>query len=273
MCILTVADAMDEEFQPYVPHVSPKLHTAVSNYEEDITCTMAINVMGAVCRACGESLGQLAMDWARLLASLLPKADVSVGVKTAAVACLGEVATAMEGAFQPLVSDAMALLVKFHAIEFPEDDEEVAEQVNGMRAALFEAYVGIAHAFAKPEVKHLAPGVLLQHVPAIVQLMQQVYTDSTKHEDAADPNILKNLIGLAGDLAAVLGKQATQQAGLVINAKGQQTWLAEMLQAQDKAEREEWADDNGADAAQFDMATDADGQPLQTSAAWTLSML
>ena len=273
MCILTIADALDEEFQPYVQHVSPKLHAAISNFDEDITCAMAINVLGAVCRACGAALGQQAMTWAQLLASLLPKAEVPVSVKTAAVSALGEVATVMGVAFEPLVSDAMTLLSRFHAIQFPEDDEDEADQVNAMRTALFEAYVGIAHAFSTPEGIPRAQ-VLLQFVPSIVQLMQQVYTDSNKFEDAADPGILKQLVGLAGDLAQLLGQGATRQAGLVVQTpQGQQSWLAQLLQAQDSAEKEEWAEDNGQDVAAFDSAVDSEGSKLQTSAAWALSVM
>lgn len=273
MCILTIADSLDEEFQPYVQHVAPKLHAAISNFDEDITCAMAMNVLGAVCRACGPSLGQQAMQWAQLLASLLPKAEVSVSVKTAAVSALGEVATTMGVAFEPLVSDAMALLSQFHAVQFPEDDEDAAEQVNAMRTALFEAYVGISHAFSSVEGIPRAK-VLLQFVPSIVQLMQQVYTDSIKFEDAADPSILKQLVGLAGDLAQLLGQAATRQAGLVVQTQqGQQSWLAQLLEAQDKAEKEEWAEDNGEDVSSFSGAVDSEGNPLQTSAAWALSML
>ncbi len=273
MCILTIADTIDEEFAPYVQHVAPKLHAAISNFDEDITCAMAINVLGAVCRACGSSLGQQAMQWAQLLASLLPKAEVAVSVKTVAVSALGEVATVMGLDFEPLVSDAMSLLSQFHAIQFPEDDEDAAEQVNAMRTALFEAYVGIAHAFSSEQGRARA-SVLLQFVPGIVQLMHQIYQDSNKFQDAADPGILKQLVGLAGDLALLLGKQATTSAGLTVRTpQGQKSWLAQLLEVQDRAEKEEWADDNGQDVGAFDSARDAEGNPLQTSAAWALSML
>ena len=77
------------------------------------------------------------------LVDSLKDADLDRGVKPQVLSCFGEIAMALNGAFEPYLQHSLMLLMQAAAMDVPLDDDEMIDYMNELRESVLDAYTGI----------------------------------------------------------------------------------------------------------------------------------
>jgi importin subunit beta-1 len=107
---LTHLIALEQNFHPYLQAFLPFLAPALKAYDDPQLCSVAVGLIGDICRALGElSAGYCNMFMSTLLENLTsPVLDRNV--KISVVACFGDIAMAIGPAFEPYLGATMTVL-------------------------------------------------------------------------------------------------------------------------------------------------------------------
>lgn len=187
-----MANALEQNFAPYMNAFLPLLYPALKAHEDAQLCTVAIGVIGDLSRALGEQSAQYANAFMAVLVENLQSDILNRNVKITILSCFGDIALAIGPAFEPFLGTTMNVLHQAGAIVPNPLDIELVEYVQQLREGILEAYTGIVGGFKNTEKVQL----LLPYVGAILELVQKCLADSERTEST-----IKLAIGLIGDLA------------------------------------------------------------------------
>jgi len=188
----TMASALEQDFHPYLPAFLPFLYPALKATEDTQLCTVTIGVVGDVCRALGEGCAQYCNGFMSALFENLQNTAVGRSVKTAILPCLGDIALAIGGSFEPYMDGTMSVLRQAGEVNPDPMDFELVDYVQQLREGIIEAYVGIVSGMKTGQKGQL----LLPYVPSILDLLHRTLADEDRSEA-----VLKLGVGLIGDLA------------------------------------------------------------------------
>lgn len=132
----------------------------------------------------------------------LKDADLDRGVKPQVLSCFGEIAMALNGAFEPYLQHSLMLLMQAAAMDVPLDDDEMIDYMNELRESVLDAYTGIITGMHDGGKLNL----LVSYLPAILAFLQKVASDPNK-----DEAVLRTASGLLGDIAKNFGAQIKDQ--------------------------------------------------------------
>ncbi|KIP03461.1 hypothetical protein PHLGIDRAFT_130117 [Phlebiopsis gigantea 11061_1 CR5-6] len=192
MMVGTLAGVMEQRFDGYMASFLPLLYPALKAHEDAQLCTVAIGVIGDLSRALGEKTEQYANAFMSVLLENLQSDVLNRNVKVPILSCFADIAMAIGTAFEPYLATAVNVLRQAGSIVPNPLDLELVEYVQLLREGILEAYVGIVSAFKSTE----KVGLLLPHVPAMLELCQKCVLDSDRPDGTT-----KLVIGLIGDLA------------------------------------------------------------------------
>ncbi|KAJ1920173.1 karyopherin Kap95 [Mycoemilia scoparia] len=193
--VTSLGDDFSRYFEPFAPH----LNKALQNYQEIQLCSIAVGMIGDICRGFNNDVKPYCDAFMHILLKNLESSELSRDVKPPILSCFGDIALAIGGDFEKyleFVLPALASACTVSANMQPTDFDTI-DYNNQLRSGIFEAYIGI--------VQGLKTGnktdALLQHAQPLFEFMRIVFIDTSRTEEVTRP-----MIGLIGDLADAFPK-------------------------------------------------------------------
>ncbi|BGP19924.1 hypothetical protein JCM10213_002282 [Rhodosporidiobolus nylandii] len=210
-----VCAALESGFQPYLSAFLPFLASAMSSYEEYQLCSIAVGLIGDICRALGDASLAYCQDFMQGLLAALQSPVLHRSVKPPILSCFGDIALAVGPAFEPYLETTMGVLSQAGAMRADPTNYDLVDYVNGLREGILEAYTGVVGAVKTGGKSDL----LLPYISSIFSFLHLVLTD----QDRTD-SILRSAIGLLGDLAEAFPNGQLKEP---LNSP----WVGEILKA------------------------------------------
>ncbi|KAL6047512.1 Importin subunit beta-1 [Balamuthia mandrillaris] len=197
MAVGAIANAVEVDFVRYMPAFHKWLEFALRNWEEHQVCTVAVGVVGDICRAIQEKVQPYCDVIVTLLLDNLRNPNINRSVKPPILSCFGDIAIAISGGFDKYLSIVMNMLQQASATEATDpSDYDFVDYVNQLREDIFEAYTAIIQGLRTDNKGDL----FLPYVEHLVGFVSHVWQDTTKTEA-----VTRGAVGVLGDLAHALG--------------------------------------------------------------------
>lgn len=213
LCIGAMTQAIEQDFVAYLPAFLPFLGKALESYEEYQLCSIAVGLIGDICRALGERSLEYCQGFMQILLASLQSSVLHRSVKPPILACFGDVALAVGPAFEPFLETTVGVLQQAGAMRADPTNYELVDYIITLREAILDAYTGIVGAFKSSQ----KPEVLLPYVNPIFTFLHLCLTDQDRTE-----YILRSSIGLIGDLAETFPAGQLKEA---LNS----SWISDIL--------------------------------------------
>jgi len=169
------------------------------NYEEYQVCTVAVGLVGDVCRALQRKIVPYCDEIVTILVEILQKPTLNRSLKPVILSCFGDIALATSGEFAKYLQVIMTLLHQASSVKLePNDlkDDELVDTLNRLREGIFVAYIGIVQGLASENhADHFLP-----YVGSVVHFAGVACHDPLR----VDP-VTRSAIGVLGDLGTALG--------------------------------------------------------------------
>lgn len=209
--------------------LQPFLILGLKDYEAYQVCNMAVGVVGDITRALEGKILPYCEDIMNALVAALRDGSLHRSVKPPVLALLGDVALAIEAAFEPYLQFSLMLLLQASSVKAAEDDDDMIEYVNELREAILEAYSGIVNGLRSGNRLDL----FNPYVTTVLQFLQAIAADPSR-----DRLVLNKAVGLVGDIASMgpqLRDQISQPYVAQLLAEGKQTGDPQIIEAADWA--------------------------------------
>ncbi|KAJ2724939.1 karyopherin Kap95 [Coemansia sp. Benny D115] len=192
-----IINSVEADFSRYLESFSPFMYTALQNHEEYQLCSIAIGLIGDICRALGSESLQYCDQFMTILIEDLNSDVLRRDVKPGILSCFGDIALAIGPDFANYLSVVFQVLVSACNLSANTQavDYETVDYNNQLRVGIFEAYVGITQGLNTGNQVQL----VLPEIHNIFKFMNIVYHDRQRSED-----VTRAMIGLLGDLAKAL---------------------------------------------------------------------
>ncbi|KAG2226727.1 hypothetical protein INT45_001074, partial [Circinella minor] len=201
LAIGAMTSALESDFSRYAEPFVPILCTALQNPAEYQLCSIAVGLIGDLCRALGEGVTVYCNTFMQLLVSNLQSPVLHRTVKPNILSCFGDVALAIGEKFEPYLDVVMMVLQQAGSMRAEKDNFEMIDYVNTLHEGNVEAYVGIVQGFSGSQ----RAGVLLSYMQGVFHFMNALAVDPNRSD-----SLTRALIGLLGDLADAFGGQIKQ---------------------------------------------------------------
>lgn len=109
--------ALEGGFSPYIQAFLPYLYPALKSYEDTQLCMVAVGVIGDISRALGDQSAQYAGAFMNVLLENLQSEVLNRNVKISILSCFGDIALAINTAFEPYVDTTMGVLRQASAVQ------------------------------------------------------------------------------------------------------------------------------------------------------------
>ncbi|GAA5845418.1 hypothetical protein JCM11251_005067 [Rhodosporidiobolus azoricus] len=187
-----VTAALESGFQNYLTAFLPFLSNAIGAHEEYQLCSIAVGLIGDICRALGEASLPYCQSFMEGLLAALQSPVLHRSVKPPILSCFGDIALAVGPAFEPFLETTMGVLSQAGAMRADPTNYDLVDYVNTLREGILEAYTGIVGGVKTGGKADL----LLPYIGGIFSFLHLTLTDQDRTEA-----ILRSAIGLLGDLA------------------------------------------------------------------------
>ncbi|KXS20860.1 importin subunit beta-1 [Gonapodya prolifera JEL478] len=185
--------AVEGEFVRYIDPFFPFLEAALRNHEEHQMCSIAVGIVGDICRALNDQALPYCDTFMTLLLQNLQSPQLHRDVKPAILSCFGDIALAIGPGFSAYLDVVMMVLLQACQIRAPPNNYDMMDYVNQLREGIIEAYVGIVQGLKSGD----KASTLLPHVERVFHFLRTVYTEEVERS----PDLTRQLIGLIGDFA------------------------------------------------------------------------
>lgn len=112
----TMASALETKFSPHIQAFLPYLYPALKSVEDTQLCTVAVGVIGDICRALGEQSVQYAGAFVGVLFESVQSEALNRNVKIPILSCFGDIALAIGPSFEPYLDHTISILQQAGAI-------------------------------------------------------------------------------------------------------------------------------------------------------------
>lgn len=102
--------ALEQNFHPYLQAFLPFLAPALKAYDDPQLCSVAVGLIGDICRALAEVSASYCDMFMTALLENLASQQLDRSVKISVVACFGDIAMAIGPAFEPYLAATMDVL-------------------------------------------------------------------------------------------------------------------------------------------------------------------
>ncbi|KAM0747802.1 ARM repeat-containing protein [Meredithblackwellia eburnea MCA 4105] len=215
LCIGALTAALEQNFHPYLQAFLPFLSNALNSHEEYQLCSIAVGLIGDICRALGEGSLPYCQGFMEALLADLQSSVLHRSVKPIILSTFGDIALAVGPGFEPFLETTMGVLQQAGAMRADPSNFDLVDYINGLREGILEAYVGVVGGLktgGKAEI-------LLPYINSIFTFLHLALTDQDRTE-----SILRAAIGLLGDLAEAFPNGQLKEAL-------SSTWVSDMLKA------------------------------------------
>jgi len=110
LAIGAMTSALDAAFHPYLASFSPYLANALGSHEEYQLCSIAVGLVGDICRALGSQSLPYCQGFMEVLLTALQSPVLHRSVKPPILSCFGDVALAVGPSFEPFLETTMNVL-------------------------------------------------------------------------------------------------------------------------------------------------------------------
>jgi len=201
MAVGAVANAVEGDFDRYLTSFMPFLKMGLANYDQYMICSVAVGVVGDVCRAIEGKLLPFCDEIVTLLLQALQNPNLHRTVKPPVLSSFGDIALAINGHFTKYLQVVMTMLQQAAVTEVPQDDAELVEYLNSLREGILEAYTGIIQGLSTDNKED----DMLPFVNSMMEFLNRIKVDENR-----DENCTRACIGVIGDLAHALGAKVSQ---------------------------------------------------------------
>ncbi|TPX51644.1 hypothetical protein SeMB42_g00078 [Synchytrium endobioticum] len=186
-----VTAAVEGDFIRYMDAFKTYLWAALQNHEEYQMCSIAVGLVGDVCRALGEQVFPYCDTTMSLLLQNLQSRTLHRDVKPAIFGCFGDIALAVGPKCEAYLPIVMMVLQQASQTRIESDSYDMIDYANQLREGILEAYVGITQGLKASRIDLLSPSV--QHIFGFLQICAQ--------DEERTEALTRCVIGLLGDLA------------------------------------------------------------------------
>ncbi|PVV02127.1 hypothetical protein BB560_003428 [Smittium megazygosporum] len=190
-------NAINADFSRYMESFAPFLQSALQNFEDYQLNSIAVGIIGDICRAFGHDVAPYIEGFMHILVENLKSDYLNRDVKPAILSCFGDICLAIG----PLFSQYMEITLRMLASacnmssNLTSLDDDIVDYNNRLRSSIFDAYVGIVQGMkGQPSLE-----MIVSQLDGIFEFMRIVEKFGFTEEF-----VLKNMIGLIGDLAESL---------------------------------------------------------------------
>lgn len=220
LAVGAMISALENDFVRYAEPFMPTLYTALQNTAEYQLCSIAVGLVGDLCRALGEVITPYCNTFMQLLVADLQSPTLHRSVKPNILSCFGDMALATNDKFEPYLEVVMIVLQQAGSMRSAKDNYESIDYVNTLHEGVIEAYVGIVQGFNGTQKGEVSCSTHPSHhetdtddlVGNLVQFMPNIF--QLLHDDAQDihrsDDLTRAMVGLIGDLADTFGPQLKQ---------------------------------------------------------------
>lgn len=200
MAVGAIVNAVESNFEKYMPHFKPFLIAGLRNYEEFQICSAAVGVVGDLTRALNMKMLPYCDEIVSILLQDLQSPQLNRSVKPPILSCFGDIALAIGREFLKYLGVVMNMLQQASVATVDTNDPELVDWLNQLREGIFEAYTGIIQGLRGDNV---ANPNLLPFVPHIVNFAGFVFSDPQHTE-----TVMRGAVGVLGDIAHSVGPLA-----------------------------------------------------------------
>lgn len=147
LAVGAMMNALEGNFSRYAEPFVPILCAALQNPAEYQLCSIAVGLIGDLCRALGSGVEVYCNTFMQLLVSNLQSIVLHRSVKPSILSCFGDVALAIGDKFEPYLEVVMMVLQQAGSMRAEKDNYEMIDYVNTLHEGNVEAYVGIVQGF------------------------------------------------------------------------------------------------------------------------------
>jgi len=203
LAVGAITTAVEADFVRYLDAFAPFLYAALTNHEEYALCSIAVGLIGDICRALQEASLPYCDTFMNMLLQMLQSPILNRNTKPAVLSCFGDIALAIGGKFEVYLEVVMMVLAQASTMRTAKDaNYDMIDYVMALREGILEAYVGIVQGLKSGEKAEL----LLRYIEQIFNFLGMTWNDPDRSEI-----IVRSMIGLIGDLAeAFQGGQIKQ---------------------------------------------------------------
>ncbi|KKA27570.1 hypothetical protein TD95_001451 [Thielaviopsis punctulata] len=192
--ISALSTVVGDGFLKYMEAFSPFLYNALGNQEEPALCSIAIGLVSDITRSLGSQAQPFCDNFMNYLLNNLRSASLSNQFKPAILQCFGDIALAIEGAFEKYLSVVAQVLQQAAGVEAGADGSyEMIDYVISLREGIMDAWGGIIPAMkAGNKAETLQP-----YVQSIFALLNSIAVNYLSRSE----QLLRSAMGVIGDLA------------------------------------------------------------------------
>jgi importin subunit beta-1 len=183
--------------QKYISAFMPFLIQGLNSFDAQTLCTVSVGVLVDVCTAVGPAVQPYCDEIMASLRNVLQDSSVTRDIKPVVISAFGDVAVAIEAAYEPYLQISVMMLMQAAQQSAPADDEDLVVFINSLRLAILEAYSGIVIGLSGGNALHL----VLPHVSEILGFVRFL----SSPESNRDEDVLHKAVTLLGDIAQHMG--------------------------------------------------------------------
>ncbi|KAJ1979530.1 karyopherin Kap95 [Dimargaris cristalligena] len=194
ICVGALITALESDFNRYLESFNPMLEAALQNHQEYQLCSIAIGLIGDICRSMTEQAVPYCDGYMTLLINNLQSPVLHRDVKPTILSCFGDIAIAIGPKFETYREPVMTLLQQACTVATgpTANSYDLIDYNASLQHGILEAFIGMVQGFKDtPQVASLGPSV---HV--MVTFVNVLYS-SEERSDA----LTRAMIGLLGDIA------------------------------------------------------------------------
>ncbi|KAG2798105.1 Importin subunit beta-1 [Phytophthora cactorum] len=195
-----LANVVGPKFEVYMQYFGPVVLMGLKNSEEYMVCSVAVGVVGDLCRSLEGKILPLCDEIVAALIEILKNPMLNRSVKPPVLSCFGDIALAIEGEYERYAVSSLQMILQAAGAcgSIATDDEEVVEYMNQLRESVLEALTGIVQGLGAAN----KAAMLLECAPQIGAFLATLANDLSTRSDA----VTTGAVGLIGDMGQAMGK-------------------------------------------------------------------
>ena len=212
LAISSIASAVNENFDKYMPVFLPYLTKCLQNTESP-SSNIAVGIVADLAQSMGLQILPYLEGIMTLLGQNLSNISVRRELRPAILSCFGDIAATIGVNFQTYLDFVMNICIQASNIEITDTTLETYEYVLNVKEAVLDCYVGIVSGLSTESQ------IIYPYCAPIFQFIQMIAQDGNT---CTIESIARAATGLLGDLAAMYPNGEFKQAF-------EQPWVTEFI--------------------------------------------
>jgi importin subunit beta-1 len=189
LAIGAMTSSLEGDFKRYAESFMPILCNALQNPAEYQLCSIAVGLIGDICRALGKEATPYCNNLMQLLVTNLQSPVLHRTVKPAILSCFGDIALAIGDGFIGYLEVVMMVLQQAGSMRADRDNYDMIDYVNTLYEGCIEAYVGIVQGLNGTA----QASMLLPYLPHVFDFVHLIAIDQNRTD-----SLTRSIIGLLG---------------------------------------------------------------------------